>query len=61
MSQQEIFNWLKGKDWTTSEEILRNVSVSSGSMNYSLRSLVNHNEIRKKKDENKKNGYLYKI
>ena len=61
MGQQEILNWLKGRDWTTSEEILRNIGVERKSMNCSLMSLVNHKEIRKKKDKRKKNGYLYKI
>lgn len=61
MSQQEILNWLEGKGWETSEEILRNINVGSKSMNHSLMSLINHKEIQKKKDKNRKNGYLYKI
>ncbi len=61
MGQQEILNWLEGKDWIASENILNHISVGRKSMNYSLMSLVNHNEVKKKKDGNKKNGYLYKI
>lgn len=61
MGQQGILNWLEGRDWVTSEEILRNIDVGRKSMNYSLMSLVNHKEVQKKKDKNKKNGYLYKI
>ena len=61
MGQQEVLNWLKGKGWVTSEEILKHMKVGSRSMNYSLMSLVNHNEIKKKKDKNRKNGYLYKV
>ena len=61
MGQQEILDWLEGKDWVTSEEILENIGVERKSMNFSLMSMVNHNEIHKKKDTRKKNGYLYKI
>ena len=61
MGQQEILNWLKGKNWVTSEEILRNINVERKSMNCNLMSLVNHNEIQKKKDKRTKNGYLYKL
>ncbi len=61
MSQQEILNWLEGKEWVTSCDILNNLNISRRSMNESLISLVNHNELKKKKDKSKKNGYMYKI
>lgn len=61
MSQEDIVDWLKGRGWTASSEILDNISIGRKSMNYSLMALVKHKEIKKKKDKNTKNGYLYKV
>ena len=61
MGQHEVLEWMEGKGWVSSKDILKDMGVGYISLDAALRSLFNHNEIQRKRDETKKYGYLYKL
>ena len=63
MGQQEVYEFLQehSEKWITSKEISLNLNISAPLVTTSLKRLMNHGEIERRRDPHVKYGFLYRL
>ena len=61
MSQQDVFDYLKGRDWTDSDTIVAALGLSEGSVAQNLRRLVKRGDVEMKSWQFNLNKKLWRV